>query len=281
MSARTPNRNPAAAGRGRRLVLGWQLAILAFALVAWQWLPAMPAVRRWVTLLDPFFISSPDRIAVKTWALLTGARNTEPIWPYLINTLGATLVGTVAGVFVGGLAGLVLSSNDLVDRVLRPYILAVNATPRIALIPIIVIVLGPTTKSSAASALLLVIFIVFFNAFEGGRTIPREVIDNARILGASKRETMLLVRLPYVVAWTFAALPNAISFGLVGVVTAEILTGVSGMGRLLQIAITTVDATLTFSVVLLLSVVGILLVSGTAQLRQRLLHWWDQPDRAL
>lgn len=269
----------AAARRRKLLVVAWRVGILLVLLALWQWLPIVPGIRKWVPVLDPFFVSSPDRIAVRTWALLTGSGNTESIWPYLLTTLGATVAGTAGGVVVGALAGLALSSNDMVDRVLRPYIMAVNATPRIALIPIIVILFGPTTRTSAASAFLLVIFIVFFNAFEGGRAIPREVTDNARILGASEVEIMRLVRLPYVVAWTFAALPNAIGFGLVGVVTAEILTGVTGMGRLLQIAISTVDATLTFSVVLLLSIAGILLVSGTAQLRARVLHWWDQPDR--
>lgn len=259
-------------------VFAWQLLILVIGLSVWQWLPAVPGVRNLVTALDPFFISAPDRIAARTWALLTGAENTETVWPYLLTTVAATLGGTTVGLLIGALAGLLLSSSSTLNRVLRPYIMAVNATPRIALIPIVVILLGPTPKASAASALLLVIFIVFFNALEGGRAIAQEIIDNARILGASEIQIMGLVRMPYVIAWTFAALPNAISFGLVGVVTAEILTGVNGMGRLLQIAISTVDATLTFSVVLLLSIVGILLVSSTALMRQRILHWWDQPE---
>jgi NitT/TauT family transport system permease protein len=85
---------------------------------------------------------------------------------------------------------------------------------------------------------------------------------------------LLHVRLPYAAAWTFAALPNALSFGLISVVTAEILTGTLGMGRLMLNALTAADAGLTFSVVVFLSAAGLTLVGVSSELRRRWLHWW-------
>jgi NitT/TauT family transport system permease protein len=265
------------AGRPRRgRVLLAQIAILVGFLAAWQWLPTIDALSSRAHILDPFFISSPSQVATKVWEFLTGTGDTQPIWPYLAKTLEATLLGTAGGIIVGSLAGLVLSNSDTANAIFRPFIVAANAVPRVALIPVIVIVFGPTMRSSAISALLLVVFIVFFNAYEGGRNIAPEVLANARILGASPRKVMTRVRLPYVMAWVFAALPNAISFGLVGTVTTEILAGVPGMGRLLVLSINLVDATTTFAVVVILSVVGVVLVGLTSLARARLLRWWDK-----
>jgi NitT/TauT family transport system permease protein len=89
---------------------------------------------------------------------------------------------------------------------------------------------------------------------------------------------MWRVRWPHVLAWTVTALPNAVSFGLVSVVTAEILTGTVGMGRLLLDSVTTVQASLTFAVVVVLSILGIVLVAIAEVIQRRWLHWWAQGD---
>ena len=148
--------------------------------------------------------------------------------------------------------GLLLSESDFLERVFRPYVVALNAVPRIALIPIIVIIVGNNAKSSAVTSAIIVVFLVFYNAFEGGRSVPREMLQNATILGARRWSRMLRIRMPFVLAWTFATLPNAISFGLVGAVTAELFTGSGGIGQVLVQAVNTVDATLTFAVVVIL-----------------------------
>jgi NitT/TauT family transport system permease protein len=90
---------------------------------------------------------------------------------------------------------------------------------------------------------------------------------------------MLRIRLRYVIAWTFAALPNAISFSLLAVVTAEVLTGAEGIGKLIVTALDTISATLTFAVVIILAVVGVILTAAGTLARSRLLFWWDE-DRA-
>jgi NitT/TauT family transport system permease protein len=160
---------------------------------------------------------------------------------------------------------------------MSPFIMAINAVPRIALIPVIVIIVGPNENASIVTAITVVFFIVFFNAYEGGRKIAREVLQNARLLGYDGLSIMWRIRLPYVVAWTFASLPNAISFSLLAVVTTEILTGASGIGKLILVSEDTVNATLTFAVVCILAVIGLFLVMATTLARSRLLFWWDEP----
>jgi NitT/TauT family transport system permease protein len=187
----------------------------------------------------------------------------------------ATFIGTAIGLAIGVLAGAVLSDNPRLAQVMAPFITMMNSIPRIALIPIVVLIVGPTLEASVISSVLVVTFIVFFNALQGGRSVSQTVLQNARLLGANRRQIMFRVRFPYVLMWTFAALPNAIAFGLLTVVTAELLTGSIGMGNLIFSATTNVDATLSFAVVVILSFVGVTIVALTEQLKRRLLHWAD------
>lgn len=257
----------------RSVVTSIQIALVLGFLAFWQWVPGIPGVQSAVPFLDPYFISSPSRVIAQLWALLRGA-GTVSVWPYFFATLTSSLVGIALGALLGAVVGLLLSNSVFLSEVCRPFLVAMNAIPRIALIPIIVMICGPTQQASVVTAILIVFFIVFFNAYEGGRSVPVHVIQNVQMLGASPTQVMMRIRLRYVQAWSFAALPNAVSFGLMAVVTAEILTGAKGLGRLLLESVTTVQSSLTFAVVLILSVVGLILVVGTDALTKRMLRWW-------
>jgi len=257
-----------------RVLWFWRVLIAAAFLLLWQYLPRVIWVRHQVHWVDPFFISSPSRVYRELVHLFTGTHGPS-VWPYLENTMKATFIGTAIGLAIGVLAGAVLSDNPRLAQVMAPFITMMNSIPRIALIPIVVLIVGPTLEASVISSVLVVTFIVFFNALQGGRSVSQTVLQNARLLGANRRQIMFRVRFPYVLMWTFAALPNAIAFGLLTVVTAELLTGSIGMGNLIFSATTNVDATLSFAVVVILSFVGVTIVAVTEQLKRRLLHWAD------
>jgi NitT/TauT family transport system permease protein len=122
----------------------------------------------------------------------------------------------------------------------------------------------------------VVFFVAFFNAYEGGTSVRPELVQNARLLGADNWRILTRIRLPFVVAWTLASLPLSVTFAVITVVTAEILTGVPGMGSLLGTAAVTGNSALTFAVVIALAVVGITITLAADALRARVLHWWGQ-----
>jgi NitT/TauT family transport system permease protein len=252
-----------------------RLTIVVVLLALWQWLPAIPALQNLLPVFNPYFVSSPSRTAVEIWQLGTGSPETGSVWPYLVATLVASLIGTIVGAVLGLLIALWLSTNHFASRVASPFIAVINATPRVAIIPIVVIIVGPNPASSAITAVTIVFFLVFFNAFEGSQNIPRETLDNARLLGANGMSAMWRVRFPYAGAWAFASLPNAISFGLVGAVTAEILSGAEGVGKLMLTATDTTNSDLTFAVVVYVGALGVILVLLSSYARRRFLHWWD------
>jgi NitT/TauT family transport system permease protein len=274
--ATTRRSRPKKNRRASAIVNLWRLACVVVVLAAWQYLPDIGWLSAHYHVFDPFFISSPSRVASNLGKLATGSDGVVSIWAFLWYTVKATAIGVAIGVGAGVVLALIFSQYALLAKILSPFISFVNATPRIALIPIFVILVGPTITMSVITAFLVVFFIAFYNGLTGGLSIPRQIIDNARLLGASSTEIALQIRLPYVLAWVCASLPNAISFGLVTVVTAEILTGQPGMGQLITTALTNSDASLTFSVVITLAVVGSLFVFASELLQRRLLHWWER-----
>lgn len=265
----------ARSGRERRVVVtALQLGVIVLLLAAWEYLPRITALQSVSKAFDPFFVSSPSRVFGQLRDMFTGANGSFQIWEYAWPTIWASLLGTAIGMALGAACALVLSNFELLSDVFRPFLIAANATPRVALIPIVVILVGPTSTATIIISVLVVFFVAFFNAYEGGRSVKPELIDNARLLGASEWMIVRTIRFPFVLAWTLASLPLAITFAVITVVTAEILTGVTGMGRLLSTASTTADATLTYAVVIVLSVLGVVIVVAAEILKRRVLHWW-------
>lgn len=260
--------------RARSPVWMTQIALLLVFLLAWQYLPQVGALKALSHLFDPYFVSSPVRIARELANLMTGSEGSPLIWSYVWSTVYASLLGTVIGMVLGAAFGLVMSNFRFLSEVMRPFVIGMNAVPRIALVPIIVIVFGPNLASCVIISVLVVFFVAFFSAYEGGTSVRLELVQNARLLGASNWRILTAIRLQFVMAWTLASLPLSVTFAVISVVTAEILTGVPGMGSLLGTAAVTGNAALTFAVVIILAIVGVVITLAADAIRARVLHWW-------
>jgi NitT/TauT family transport system permease protein len=258
----------------------WARAALVAAILAvWQWAPAIPGVTRHAPILDPFFISSPAKIGAKFWDLATTTGDSGAVlksgnlFVQLWATLRATLLGFLVGVTSGFLAGLVLSQTRTLADILHPYLVAVNALPRIALVPLIIMIFGTGLGARVVLAWLIVFFIVFFNTYAGARSIEPAILDSCRILGASRRQLLWTVAIPHVAGWTFAVLPLAMSASIIGVVVGEFVGGAQGLGFIITVALGQLEATDLFVALITLCVVAVALIALAARLERRLLHW--------
>jgi NitT/TauT family transport system permease protein len=252
------------------------VTILAVILIAWEWLTTVKAISRtpgfyW---LDPFFISRPSAIA-RRLAFLASDQVRLSIWQMALSTVQSTLLGFLVGVSTGFVAGLVLGRHDRLARILDPYIVAFNSLPRIALVPLITMVFGFGILAKVVLAWTIVFFIVFFNTFQGARSVDGDLIHSARFLGAGERQIMRTVIVPSALAWTFASLTPSISFALIGVVVGEFLGGESGggLGYLIIQSLGTLNAADMMVALLALGVIGIVMALGIKQVERRLLRW--------
>jgi NitT/TauT family transport system permease protein len=263
----------------RALIIFLQLLILAVFLGLWEGLTRIP----WFiehTIFDPFFISQPSRIAATLYDWLIGNK-TRFFWPQLWSTLSATFIGLGVALVSGFGVGLLLSQYRFAARVLNPFIVGLNSMPRSAFVPLITMLFGLGMSSKVVTAWFVVFFLVFFNTYKGSANIERELIDFCRTLGGNHRQITMRVRVPMALAWTFAAVPNAVSFALLGVVLSEFIGSPSGIGYLMVKALASLNASEMFAAISVLGFVGVGLVSIARLAERRILHWspeFREPD---
>jgi NitT/TauT family transport system permease protein len=243
-------------------------------------------------LLDPYFISKPSDI-LDNFLILSClksklgtfngwfngdfakclARNENNLWIATGITLKNTFFGFFAGVASGFVAGLVLGRSDRLSAIFQPFITAVNSIPRIALAPIIVLAFGIGDVSKVVTSWIVVVFLVFFNTFEGARSIDEGFINVARLLGASEWQITRTVVIPSTMAWVFASLSPAISFALIGVIVGEFIGAERGIGRLIIESEARGEASGMMVAVIVLMFVGVALSSLIRRLQTFLLRW--------
>ena len=121
----------------------------------------------------------------------------------------------------------------------------------------------------------MVVFLVFFNVYEGARTVDRGYLDAARLLGASHWQTTRTVIVPATMAWLFASLTPAIAFALIGVIVGEFIGAEYGIGRLIIESEARAEAAGMMVAVIVLMLVGVALTTIIKRLQDHLLRWQD------
>ena len=173
----------------------------------------------------------------------------------------------------GFVAGLILGRSDRLSAIFQPFITAVNSIPRIALAPIIVLAFGIGDTSKIVTSWIVVVFLVFFNTFEGARSIDEGFVNAARLLGASEWQITRTVVIPSTMAWVFASLTPAISFALIGVIVGEFIGAERGIGRLIIESEARGEASGMMVAVVVLMLVGVVLSALIWRLQAYLLRW--------
>jgi NitT/TauT family transport system permease protein len=250
----------------------WQAAIFISAVLVWEYGTQVDWLSRHIKILDPFFISTPSRIYERFFELSDPALEVTLI-ERVVSTLTNTILGFVVGVSTGFVAGLYLGRDRYLAAIFEPFIVAFNSLPRIALVPLVTLLFGFGTLSKVVMAWLIVFFIVFFNTFEGVKNVDRDIVNSARMLGATRAQILRTVYLPAALGWTFASLTPAISFALIGVVIGEFLGGDQGIGYLIILSLATLESADMMVALIVLSTVGIILALGVRKLESYLLRW--------
>jgi len=255
------------ARRRRRIVVNsLRVGLLVFIIGGWEL-----ATR--VGIIDKFFWGQPSGIWAQlvTWATQGTAQG--PLWQQIAVTLEETVLGFLIGVVLGVFFGVLLGRVQFLADVLGPYIKAANSLPRVTLAPLLAIGLGLDIQSKVALAAILVFFIVFFNAFQGVREVDRNLLANARILGANQRKLTSQVIIPSALTWITASLHTSFSFALVGAVVGEFVGAIHGIGLMIQTAGANFNANGVFAAMVILAVVALLMEALVTALERRLLRW--------
>jgi len=257
------------ARRRRLTVQGLRLLVAVVWLGSWQ-------LTTQLGLVDKFFFAQPSEIAQKLWVWITEGTELGPLWDQVLTTMEETFGGFVVGSLLGIVLGVALGRIRLLSDVLSPYIKGANAIPRVVVGALFAISLGLDIKSKIATAAILVFFVVFFNAFQGVREVDRNLIANARILGAGNRQLTTEIIVPSALSWILASLHTSFGLALVGAVVGELFGATSGVGELIYSAKNNFDANGVFAGMALLAAIALVAEALITALENRLVRWRPQ-----
>ena len=207
--------------RSKVIVLACQLGLLILFLGLWELLAAYEVI-------DSFITSSPSRI----WATFIDLAKGD-LWRHALTTLAETVVAFLLSFLIGTTVAVLLWLSDGVRRVLEPYLVVLNALPKIALGPIIIIWVGAGPQAIVTMALLISVIITTINTLTGFISISKEKLLLMKTLHANKWQTLWKLVIPANASTITACLKVNVGMSWVGTIMGEYLVSRAGLGYLI------------------------------------------------
>ncbi|RMH46868.1 MAG: ABC transporter permease [Alphaproteobacteria bacterium] len=238
------------------------LGLLALVLLAWQYLPPALGVPKFIipTLGDCL------AEMLRMWRY-------EQLASHALSTALYTLLGFAIGSLLGALLGYLLGMAPFWEKVLSPYILALQIAPKVAFAPLFIMWFGYNAMPKLLVTVLIVFFPVLVNVLQAMRTVDRDLINLARAYNLGRMGIFLKVEMPSTVPNLMAGLRIASTLAVIGVTVGELVGGNTGLGYLISYGGGQANAAMVFNAIILLTVIGYLLYAALARIEERVLHY--------
>ncbi|MEU7182122.1 MULTISPECIES: ABC transporter permease [Streptomyces] len=244
----------------RRTALG--LAVPAGLLLAWQLAARAGAID---TLLFP----PPSRIAVRLWDLASSGE----LGTHTAATLRRLLPGYALGSVTGALAGFVMGVSRTAEAAFGPLFSALYAVPKIATLPLLLLIFGLTETPKVLSVAITVFFVLQINTAAGVRQIDPRLLESARSYGASGLRLLRFVLLPGALPGVLTGLRTAAGLGVVVVVAVEFVASDSGLGYLIWNSWTLFQPDRMYVGLVAVAVLGALFSAAVTLAGRRAMPW--------
>lgn len=240
----------------------FQIGILVLFLAQWE----ISARLGWI---DSFILSQPSRI----WqTFLNMAQN--DLFMHVGVTVYETIIGFILGVIFGTVLAIILWWSSFISKICEPYLVVLNSLPKIALGPVIIILVGAGTEAIIFMALAISLIVTVLEMLNGFRNTDREYIKMATTFGANKGQIFTKIVFPYNISTLFNSLKINIGLSLVGVIAGEFLVSKAGLGYLIVYGGQVFKLDLVMSSVIILSVVAALMYQGVVLLQKMVMRWY-------
>lgn len=242
------------------MVIGGRILFFVLFVAAWQ-IVSM--------LVGPLFLCSPLAVLQQIWAWAVDGT----LWSNTQVTLEETLLGLIFGVAAGILAGFFLGLQQLLGKILDPFIIALYSIPKVALAPLFILWFGFDLEMKVVVAAVTVFFLVFFNTLTGVRNVDQDLIDAVRLMGGKSNDIMFKVIIPSATGYVLTGLHMAIPYALVGAVIGEVISENLGLGYLINNSASTFNPAGVFAALTVLTAIAMIL-NGTVNIIDRKTSRW-------
>ena len=228
-----------------------------------------------------YILPPPSRIAFAMWqGLDAGIFDRGGYWLHAGVTVAEVLLGFFLGSGVGLILGTVISQFRILEATLRVYLVAIQSLPKVALAPIIVMWFGFGLTSKVVIICLLTFFPLLITSMAGFKAVDAERLELMRALGARPWQIFWKVRFPSALPYIFAGLDMAAVLAVVGAVVGEFVGAQRGLGTLILSMNAQMDTAGTFSVFIILAIVGVVMYQARRIIERRFLFWSGDHMRA-
>ena len=235
------------------------LILLAAILLLWELVVRLFSV-------PEFIFPAPSQIALQ-FVSFKG-----PLLEAAWRTFWVTMVGFAISIVVGVLLGFLIGSSRMAYNAMYPLMVAFNAVPKAAVVPILVVWFGIGLGPGILTAFLISFFPITVNIATGLATLEPELEDVLRVLGARRWDVLVKVGLPRSMPYFYGSLKIAITLAFVGTVLAEMTAGDSGIGYLMQTAGSQQRMSLAFA--------GLVTIGAMAMAMYELFSWVEMRTTA-
>lgn len=249
-----PHRNP------RRLIL--PASSLVIFLATWEYLPQL--------------LNTPEYVVPRLSRVLSVFASPGTWQLYLSNgivTISEAMAGLAFGTVIGFSLGVLFAQFEWLHRTFYPYIVSIQAVPKVALAPLFVVWLGFGMESTILVVFLLTLFPILVNTIAGMRSASEDSVDLFRVLGASRTQTLFKLLIPGAMPSFLSGFEVAVVNSMLGAIVGEFVGAQAGLGVLILQAQFHMNVAAVFSILMVLAAYGVTMNFIVRYLRRRILFW--------
>jgi NitT/TauT family transport system permease protein len=220
-----------------------------------------------------FFFSTPTEVG----RTLVDMLGTSTFWTDAYVSLKEAVLGFVISAVAGSICGFALAQSRFANRILDPFVSALNSLPRIALASVFILYFGLGEASKVALAVSLGFFIFLVNIYQGASAINEEWTVVMRTMGANRLQFIRKVTLQSTVPWAIAASRLGLSQAIAAVIIGEMLSAQNGLGSQLLTASSNFDTARQYAILVFLLIVAMILNEGLGYAERRTTSWSSRP----
>jgi len=246
------------------------------------WLKLHPNVIRGVTVaiffvfweisargMNPLFMSYPSAIFRAAWTITENGDLPQAF----LTSMGPFVAGLAISIVGGVVIGVIIGQFWLLEYMLDPFINALYAIPRVALVPLIILWAGLEFTGKVTILVSIAIFPIIINTYAGIKDVRGSLIEIGRAYCATETQIFAKIVLPAALPYIMAGIRMAVGLAIIGMIVAEFFTAITGLGGLIVNYANSFATAKMFVPVIIIGLLGVGLTEVVMRVERRLSHW--------
>jgi NitT/TauT family transport system permease protein len=247
-----------------------------------QWLKSHPNVVRAVAVavffvyweyaargMSPLFMASPSAIFRAAWQITASGELPNAF----VASMGPFALGLAISIIGGIVLGVLLAQFWFLEYTMDPFINALYAIPRVALVPLIILWAGLETTGKVTIVVSIAIFPVIINTYAGIKDVRGSLLEIGRAYGATERQMFTKIILPATIPYIMAGIRLAVGLAIIGMIVAEFFTAITGLGGLIVNYANSFATAKLFVPIIIIGLLGVGLTELVLYIERRLSSW--------